>query len=128
MYLILALDDKKIMHISTTLDYDMFEGYVIDSGLHIVKGISEAVEVDEIPSNVEVEKYCYINNEFVENVNYVEFIEENHRNPSAYNEDEQSLYNKYVSYTRSSNLSEEEKLFLKEHNIEVREVNICNVD
>ena len=77
MYLILALDDKKIMHISTTLDYDMFEGYVIDSGLHIVKGISEAVEVDEIPSNVEVEKYCYINNEFVENVNYVEFIEEN---------------------------------------------------
>ena len=70
MYLILAPGDKRIMHISKTLDYNFFGGYVLDSGLHIVKGISEAVEVDEILPYVEPEKYCYINNEFVYNVYY----------------------------------------------------------
>ena len=77
MYLILEPEYKRIMHISKTLDYNSVGGYVLDSGLHIVKGISEAVEVDEIPDYVEVEKYCYINNEFVYNINYVEFVEEN---------------------------------------------------
>ena len=76
MYLILALDDKRIMHFSKTLDYNSVGGYVLDSGLNIVKGISEAVEVKEIPSHVEVEKYCYINNEFVYNIDYVEEINE----------------------------------------------------
>lgn len=72
MYLILAPEDKRIMHISKTLDYNIFGGYVLDNGLHIVKGISEAVEVEEVPEYVEVEKYCYINNEFVINENYID--------------------------------------------------------
>ena len=76
MYLILAPEDKRIIHISKTLDYNSVGGYVLDSGLHIAKGISEAVEVKEIPSNVEVEKYCYIDNEFVYNINYVELEDE----------------------------------------------------
>ena len=76
MYLILEPISKRIMHFSKTLDYNSVGGFVLDSGLHIAKGISEAVEVKEIPSHVEVEKYCYINNEFVYNIDYVEEINE----------------------------------------------------
>jgi hypothetical protein len=75
MFLILEPESKRIMHTSTTLDYNMFGGYILDSGLHIVKGISEAVEVKEIPEYVEEEKYCYIGGEFVINENYEEPVE-----------------------------------------------------
>lgn len=69
-YLILCPSDKRIMHISSTLDYNKVGGLVLDNGLHIAPGIAEVAEVEEVPEYVEVEKYLYVDGEFVINPNY----------------------------------------------------------
>lgn len=74
-YLILCPSDKRIMHISTTLNYNKVGGLILDSGLHIAPNIAEVVIVNEIPSNVEIEKYCFVNNTFILNENYIEVTE-----------------------------------------------------
>lgn len=71
-YLILCPSDKRIMHISSTLNYNKVGGLILDSGLHIAPNIAEFVTVNEVPEYVEVEKYCYINGTFVLNKNYEE--------------------------------------------------------
>lgn len=72
MYLILNKVDRRIMFISQTINYDVFNNYVIDSGLHINKTIVSSEEVDRIPEEVIPKYYCYINNEFVFDENYEE--------------------------------------------------------
>ena len=70
-YLILCPSDKRIMHISSTLDYNKVGGLILDSGLHIAPNIAEVVTVSEVPEYVEVEKYLYKDG-FVLNPNYEE--------------------------------------------------------
>ena len=70
-YLILCPSDKRIMHISTTLNYNKVGGLVLDNGLHIAPNIAEVVGVDYVPNYVEVEKYLYKNG-FVLNPDYEE--------------------------------------------------------
>ena len=70
-YLILCPSDKRIMHISSTLDYNKVGGLILDSGLHIAPNIAEVVGVDYVPSYVEPEKYLYKNG-FVLNPDYEE--------------------------------------------------------
>ena len=71
-YLILCPSDKRIIHISTTLEYNIVGGLILDSGLHVAPNICEVVEVEEVPNHIEVEKYCYVENEYVLNENYIE--------------------------------------------------------
>ena len=59
-YLILCPSDKRIIHISSTLDYNKVGGLILDSGLHIAPNICEVEKVNDIPDYVEIEKYCYI--------------------------------------------------------------------
>lgn len=74
-YLILCPTDKRIMHISSTLDYNKVGGLVLDNGLHIAPGIAEVAGVDYVPEYVEPEKYLYKNGKFLENPNYIEYHE-----------------------------------------------------
>lgn len=71
-YLILCPSDKRIIHISSTLDYNKVGGLILDSGLHIAPNICEVETIDYIPDYVEVEKYCYIDGKFIENENYID--------------------------------------------------------
>jgi hypothetical protein len=71
-YLILCPSDKRIIHISTTLNFNSVGGLILDNGLQIVPNICEVEVVGAVPEYVEVEKYCYVNNEYVINENYVE--------------------------------------------------------
>jgi hypothetical protein len=74
-YLILCPTDKRIMHISTTLDYNKVGGLVLDNGLHIAPGIAEVAEVSNVPEYVSEEKYLYKDGKFIENPNYIEYQE-----------------------------------------------------
>ena len=69
-YLILCPSDKRIMHISTTLQYNKVGGLILDSGLHIAPNIAEVAEVYGVSSYVEIEKYLFVNGEYVLNPNY----------------------------------------------------------
>jgi hypothetical protein len=71
-YLILAKNDKRIIHISNTLSYNKVGGLILDSGLQIVPGICDVAEVQDVPSEIITEKFYYINNEYVINPNYEE--------------------------------------------------------
>lgn len=72
-YLILALDDKRILHISATLDYQDNGNYLIHNGtLAIPPSICELAEVAAVPDGVEPEKWCYIGGEFSPNPNWQE--------------------------------------------------------
>lgn len=78
-YLILCPSDKRIIHISSTLNYNKVGGLILDSGLQIAPGISVVRAVEFVPDYVEAEKYCYVNNQYVINENYVaptEIVEE----------------------------------------------------
>ena len=75
-YLILSPSDKRIMHISTTLQYNKVGGLILDSGLHIAPNISEVAEVYDVPSYVEIEKYLFVNGEYVLNPNYENEVKE----------------------------------------------------
>ena len=70
-YLILCPSDKRIIHISTTLEYNIVGGLVLDSGLHVAPNICEVAQVEEVPNHIEVEKYCYVGNKYVLNENYI---------------------------------------------------------
>lgn len=72
-YLILCPSDKRIIHISTTLDYNEVGGLILDSGLQIVPGICEVAEVEEVPENIEIEKYCYVDSTYILNENYADY-------------------------------------------------------
>jgi hypothetical protein len=74
-YLILCPSDKRIIHISTSLEYNKIGGLILDTGLQIAPSICEVAEVDDVPSSIEVEKYCYIDNNYILNENYI--VEEN---------------------------------------------------
>ena len=76
-YLILSPSDKRIMHISTTLQYNKVGGLILDSGLQIAPNISEVAEVYDVPSYVEIEKYLFVNGEYVLNPNYENEVKEN---------------------------------------------------
>lgn len=71
-YLILCPSDKRIIHISTTLNFNNVGGLILDSGLQIVPGISETAYVEFVPEYVETEKYCYVNGRYVVNESYIE--------------------------------------------------------
>lgn len=71
-YLILCPSDKRIMHISSTLNYNKVGGLILDSGLQIAPGISEVRTVEFVPDYVETEKYCYVNGGYVVNESYIE--------------------------------------------------------
>lgn len=75
-YLILCPSDKRIIHISTTLKHNKVGGLILDTGLHIAPNICEVATVENIPPHIEVEKYCYVKGEYVENENYIEETEE----------------------------------------------------
>lgn len=75
-YLILCPSDKRIMHISTTLQYNKVGGLILDSGLHIAPNIAEVAEVNDVPSYVEIEKYLFVNGEYVLNPNYENEVKE----------------------------------------------------
>lgn len=66
-YLILCPEDKRIVHISNTIGYESNGNFILSSGIRVAKGISELIEVEEVPAGVKPEKYLYINGEFVEN-------------------------------------------------------------
>lgn len=81
-YLILAPTDKRIIHISDDLGYQSNGNYLINNGrLAIPPSICELVTVDNVPDGVEPEKYCYIDNAFVENPNWSEPVEEEYLTP-----------------------------------------------
>lgn len=81
-YLILAPTDKRIIHISDDLGYQSNGNYLINNGrLAIPPSICELATVDSVPDNVEPEKYCYINNAFVENPNWSEPVEGEYLTP-----------------------------------------------
>lgn len=81
-YVILAMDDKRIIHLSDDLGYQSNGNYLINNGtIAIPPSICEMVMVDSVPDNVEPEKYCYIDNTFVENPNWSEPVEEEYLTP-----------------------------------------------
>lgn len=84
MYLILCPSDKRIMHISTTIDYESNGNFILDNDLRVLATIAECVQVDSVPDYVEVEKYLYVNGEFVENPNYIDYIAELEEKAAAY--------------------------------------------
>lgn len=74
MYIITNKDDV-IFYISETLDYQENGNLLVDNGsLAIAKGLEKGVfEVAEIPENIEIQKYCYTEEEgFYKNENYRE--------------------------------------------------------
>lgn len=72
-YLILATDDKRIVHISNSLDHQSNGNYLINNGtLAIPPSICTLVEVNTVPDGVELEKWCYIDGQFVPNPNWRE--------------------------------------------------------
>lgn len=76
-YLILSPSDKRIMHISTTLQYNKVGGLILDSGLHIAPNIAKVAEVYDVPTYVEIEKYLFVDGEYVINPNYENEVIEN---------------------------------------------------
>lgn len=71
-YLILCPDDKRIIHISTSMGYEKNGNLILSSGLRVAAGIAEVVEVETVPIEVEPEKYCYVNGEFVLNPHWID--------------------------------------------------------
>lgn len=72
MYLILCPTDKRIMHISKTIDYEANGNYILDSNIRVLKTIAECEHVETVPDYVKIEKYLYVNGEFVVNPEYTE--------------------------------------------------------
>ena len=66
-YLILCPEDKRIIHISNSLGYEPNGNLILSSGLRVAAGIAEVAEVEEVPVEVEPEKYCFVDNAFVMN-------------------------------------------------------------
>lgn len=65
-YLFLPKNDKRILHISSDLDYQPNGNYLINEGtIAIPPSIVDMIEVDSIPESVETEKWSYIDGEFV---------------------------------------------------------------
>ena len=71
-YLILCPEDKRIIYISTSLEYNKLGGLILDSGIQVAPNVCEVEQVLEIPENIEVEKYCYIHGKYVLNENFEE--------------------------------------------------------
>ena len=66
-YLILCPEDKRIIHISNSLGYEANGNLILSSGLRVAAGIAEVAEVESVPAEVKIEKYCYADGEFVIN-------------------------------------------------------------
>lgn len=78
MYIITNKEDNRIFEIGEQLDY-MSNGYprIIEKNIAFPTEMVNVHEVEEIPENVEREKYCYTEEQgFYENENYVEPIRE----------------------------------------------------
>lgn len=72
-YVLLAPEDKRVLHISNDLAYQDNGNYLVDNGtLAIPQSICEMHEVGSLPANVEPEKWCYINGQFAPNPNWRE--------------------------------------------------------
>ena len=74
MYLVLGKKNKEIIYISTTMDYQENGNPLVDNGTLAISVslVDSVVEVDNIPKEVEVEKYCYIDGQYIINPDWVE--------------------------------------------------------
>lgn len=72
-YLILAPEDGRVLHISDDIGYQENGNYLINGGmLAIPPTICHMVEVEQVPTGVEPERYCYVDGEFIINEDWVE--------------------------------------------------------
>ena len=71
MYLIIN-NEKRILFISTTIEYNVFGGYILDSNLQVDKSIGTVVFVEKIPDGVKPKYYYYKDNQFIFDENYYE--------------------------------------------------------
>lgn len=81
MYIITDKNDV-VFHMSKTLDYQSNGNLLVDNGnLAIAKIlVKEIFEMSEIPTEVEVQKYCYTEEKgFYKNENYKEYFTEEQR-------------------------------------------------
>lgn len=81
MFIVVDENDV-VFHISESLDYQSNGNLLVDNGgLAIAKNIVKNVfEVEEVPSEIEVQKYCYTEeNGFYKNENYKEYFTEEQR-------------------------------------------------
>lgn len=78
MYIITNKEDNRIFEIARAVDY-LSNGYprIIEKNLAFPTEMINVFEVEEVPKNVEREKYCYTEEQgFYENVNYKEPVRE----------------------------------------------------
>ena len=73
-YLILCPSDKRIMHISDSLGYEPNGNLILSSGIRVAVGIAEVAEVEVVPPEVETEKYCYVDSEFISNPEWIPIL------------------------------------------------------
>ena len=110
MYIIMDKNDV-VFYMSESLDYQSNGNLLVDNGaLAIAKVlVKDVFEVEEVPSEVEAQKYCYTEEKgFYKNENYKEFFTEEQRISAL-----EDVVNNLLGFQEEIKMSENLKNYLK---------------